>query len=71
MPWVNSTGALLGSIISLIFLGWITIGTQIAINEKRIIFPTKPLLIDGCDNATLENYYSHLNETRKNVMYDL
>lgn len=70
LPWVNSTGAFWGSIISLIFSGWIIIGAQIAIIDKQITFPTKPLSTDGCDNATVYNYYNNLNRTWKNETYD-
>lgn len=55
LPWVNSTGALVGGVISALFVGWISLGTQFAIARKDIVYPMKPFSIEGCDNATLEN----------------
>lgn len=64
-PWANSTGALVGGISSALFVGWISIGAQVAIKNKQIIFPQKPVSLDGCDNETLYNYERHLNSTFK------
>jgi hypothetical protein len=41
------------------FVGWISIGSQIAIAKGQISFPTKPVSVEGCDseflNSTLES----------------
>ncbi|XP_069698875.1 sodium-coupled monocarboxylate transporter 1-like [Periplaneta americana] len=47
-PRGNTKGALAGSVVSLIFMGWITIGTLTAIIEKKIKPVTLPLRVDGC-----------------------
>ncbi|KAJ4433276.1 hypothetical protein ANN_15535 [Periplaneta americana] len=44
----TAAGALAGSVVSLIFMGWITIGTLTAIIEKKIKPVTLPLRVDGC-----------------------
>jgi hypothetical protein len=36
-------------------VGWISIGSQIAIAKGQISFPTKPVSVEGCDNAFLNN----------------
>nr|CAD7268926.1 unnamed protein product [Timema shepardi] len=34
--------------MSVAFVGWISLGTQAAIANKQITFPTKPVSIEGC-----------------------
>lgn len=60
-PWANSKGALTGGIAASSLLAWMCIGAQL--NKKQMIVLKKGLTIDGCDNSTLENYYSFLNKT--------
>ena len=50
-----------GGIVSALFVGWISIGTQVAITKKEITFKMKDFSVSGCDNATLENYYNSLS----------
>ncbi|KAL0276709.1 UNVERIFIED_CONTAM: hypothetical protein PYX00_004222 [Menopon gallinae] len=52
-PWANSTGALVGGIASASLVGWICIGTQVAVTRKQIILPMKPVSVEGCQNITL------------------
>jgi hypothetical protein len=33
----------------MVFVGWISLGSQIAIAKGQIKFPTKPLSVEGCD----------------------
>nr|CAD7449788.1 unnamed protein product [Timema bartmani] len=47
-PWANPKGAIAGGIVSVAFVGWISLGTQAAIARKQITFPTKPVSIEGC-----------------------
>ncbi|KAL0276708.1 UNVERIFIED_CONTAM: hypothetical protein PYX00_004221 [Menopon gallinae] len=63
-PWANSKGALVGGVCSAIFVGWISIGTQLEIRAKRITFPEKPVSVEGCDNSTLARYHSYVNRTQ-------
>lgn len=53
LPWVNGTGALIGGIVSAVFVGWISLGSQLAIARKELTFPMKSFSIEGCDNPTL------------------
>lgn len=71
LPWVNSTGALVGAIVSTIFVGWITLGTQFAIGRKEISFQMKSFSIDGCDNATLKSYFSSLSNITTPIVSEI
>lgn len=71
LPWVNSTGALVGGIVSALFVGWISLGTQFAIGRREITFQMKPFLIDGCDNATLEAYYDSLDNITSPIIDEI
>ncbi|XP_067005476.2 sodium-coupled monocarboxylate transporter 1 [Anabrus simplex] len=48
LPWVNSTGMLVGGTAGLSVMVWIVLGAQAATATGRITFPTKPLTIEGC-----------------------
>lgn len=52
-PWANSTGALVGGIASASLVGWISIGTQVAVMNKEIVFPMKSVSVEGCVNVTM------------------
>jgi hypothetical protein len=39
----------------MVFVGWISIGSQIAIAKGQIKFPTKPVSVEGCDFEFLNN----------------
>ncbi|PNF13986.1 hypothetical protein B7P43_G08671 [Cryptotermes secundus] len=54
-PWANAKGALVGGVISMVFVGWISIGSQISIAKGQIKFPTKPVSVEGCDIEFLNN----------------
>ncbi|XP_026465208.1 LOW QUALITY PROTEIN: sodium-coupled monocarboxylate transporter 1-like [Ctenocephalides felis] len=54
-PWANSKGALAGGISSLLFVGWISFGTQAEIAAGRIKLPVKPVSVAGC-SADLGNF---------------
>ncbi|XP_076162295.1 sodium-coupled monocarboxylate transporter 2 isoform X10 [Ptiloglossa arizonensis] len=44
-------GALVGGLVSLNLVAWISFGTQAAISAGRIAFPAKPVSVDGCSDA--------------------
>lgn len=69
-PWANEIGALIGGFVSVAFVGWMVIGTQIAITKKQIVYPVKPTSIEGCNNNTLNHYYKYLNETPTVIIAD-
>jgi solute carrier family 5 (sodium-coupled monocarboxylate transporter), member 8/12 len=54
-PAANSKGALAGSIVSLLVVGFIATGGNIAIYQEKLKYPTLPFRIDGCgiSNETL------------------
>ncbi|KAJ4443728.1 hypothetical protein ANN_05505 [Periplaneta americana] len=54
-PWANAKGALAGGVLSMAFVGWISIGSQIAIAKGFIKFPTKPVSIEGCEANLLNS----------------
>jgi hypothetical protein len=41
--------------VSMAFVSWISIGSQITIAKGQIKFPTKPLSVEGCDIELLNN----------------
>ncbi|KAK7579577.1 hypothetical protein V9T40_000206 [Parthenolecanium corni] len=47
-PWANEKGALVGGIISLITVGWISVSSQKEIARGNIKFPRKPVSVAGC-----------------------
>ncbi|XP_014485470.1 PREDICTED: sodium-coupled monocarboxylate transporter 1-like [Dinoponera quadriceps] len=47
-PMANSTGALVGALVSLNLVAWISFGTQAAISNGSIFFPVKPVSVEGC-----------------------
>ncbi|XP_043529818.1 sodium-coupled monocarboxylate transporter 2-like isoform X2 [Frieseomelitta varia] len=54
-PFANSAGALVGGLVSLNLVAWISFGTQAAISSGKIHFPVKPVSIDGCPQS-LKNH---------------
>ncbi|EDV42912.2 uncharacterized protein Dana_GF16785 [Drosophila ananassae] len=48
-PSINSKSAIAGSIFSFIFMGWLTLSAQMAINSGEISPETKPVSTEGCD----------------------
>ncbi|XP_024946270.1 sodium-coupled monocarboxylate transporter 1 [Cephus cinctus] len=47
-PYANSAGALVGGLLSVNLVAWISLGTQAAISNGIIRFPVKPVSVDGC-----------------------
>ncbi|CAL7952542.1 unnamed protein product [Xylocopa violacea] len=58
-PSANSTGALVGGLVSLNLVAWISFGTQAAISSGRINFPVKPVSVSGCPES-LTNHAGNL-----------
>ncbi|RLU19628.1 hypothetical protein DMN91_008185 [Ooceraea biroi] len=50
-PMANSTGALIGALVSLNLVAWISFGTQAAISTGSIYFPVKPVSVEGCSES--------------------
>lgn len=44
-------GALVGAVVSLNLVAWISFGTQAAISDGSIYFPIKPVSVDGCTES--------------------
>lgn len=53
-------GALVGGLISLNLVAWISFGTQAAISSGKIHFPVKPVSIEGCSES-LKNHATNLS----------
>ncbi|XP_076224195.1 sodium-coupled monocarboxylate transporter 2 isoform X2 [Nomia melanderi] len=47
-PCANSAGALVGGMVGLNLVAWISFGTQAAVSNGEIVFPIKPISIEGC-----------------------
>ncbi|XP_017764409.1 PREDICTED: sodium-coupled monocarboxylate transporter 2-like isoform X2 [Eufriesea mexicana] len=58
-PIANSAGALVGGLVSLNLVAWISFGTQAAISSGKINFPVKPVSVDGCSES-LRNQATNL-----------
>lgn len=44
-------GALVGGLVSLNLVAWISFGTQAAISTGSIHFPVKPVSVEGCSES--------------------
>ena len=47
-PWVNTQGIFTGAVSGVIFMSYITFRAQAEIATGAILFPTKPMSIEGC-----------------------
>ncbi|XP_076643027.1 sodium-coupled monocarboxylate transporter 2 [Halictus rubicundus] len=50
-PSANSAGAMVGGLLGLSLVAWISFGTQAAISTGEIVFPKKPVSIEGCPES--------------------
>ncbi|KAJ4433284.1 hypothetical protein ANN_15543 [Periplaneta americana] len=66
-PRGNTKGALAGSIVSLIFMSWIAIGTLKATSEKKIKPVMLPLRVDGCPASVNVTQTSQTDTTEDDV----
>jgi hypothetical protein len=48
IPFANSSGALSGGIISLLFMLWVSIGGNFSRLSGQTVYETKVLITDGC-----------------------
>lgn len=71
MPWVNAKGVMAGGIASALFVGWISIGTQVAITKKEITFSMLNFSISGCDNSTLESYFNLISNYTTPIVQEI
>uniref|UniRef100_A0A1B6GGU5 Sodium/solute symporter n=1 Tax=Cuerna arida TaxID=1464854 RepID=A0A1B6GGU5_9HEMI len=58
-PFVNTKGALAGSLTSLFLSGWIVFNAQYYIMKGKLQFPGKFTSIDQCPNSTQNNFSPH------------
>ncbi|SPP83838.1 sodium-coupled monocarboxylate transporter 1 [Drosophila guanche] len=49
LPWINGNSALLGGIMGVIAMSWVSLNAQWAIASGAISYNTKPLNIEQCD----------------------
>ncbi|XP_076278535.1 sodium-coupled monocarboxylate transporter 1 isoform X5 [Lasioglossum baleicum] len=50
-PVVPRQGAIVGGLLGLNLVAWISFGTQAAISTGEIVFPQKPVSIEGCSES--------------------
>ncbi|XP_078050256.1 sodium-coupled monocarboxylate transporter 2 isoform X3 [Augochlora pura] len=50
-PSANSAGAMVGGLVGLALVAWISLGTQAAVSTGEIVFPAKPVSIEGCPES--------------------
>ncbi|XP_033165303.1 sodium-coupled monocarboxylate transporter 1 isoform X2 [Drosophila mauritiana] len=48
-PSINSKSAIVGSLCSFFFMGWLCLSAQLAINSGEMHFESKPVSVEGCD----------------------
>ncbi|XP_017129024.1 sodium-coupled monocarboxylate transporter 1-like isoform X4 [Drosophila elegans] len=48
-PSIKSKSAIVGSLCSFFFMGWLCISAQLAINSGEMHFESKPVSVEGCD----------------------
>ncbi|XP_039232655.1 sodium-coupled monocarboxylate transporter 1 isoform X4 [Drosophila yakuba] len=48
-PSINSKSAIVGSLCSFFFMGWLCLSAQLAINSGEMQFESKPVSVEGCD----------------------
>lgn len=60
-PWANAFGAISGGLCAGLLVGWMSLGSQWAIHKKQLVFSVKPVSVEGCDNATLAEYWSKMS----------
>ncbi|XP_066587746.1 sodium-coupled monocarboxylate transporter 1-like [Prorops nasuta] len=66
-PVANSMGALIGGLVSLSFVAWISFGSQAAISTGQIVFPIKPVSVEGCPES-LRNSATNLTIILENAI---
>ncbi|XP_030374110.1 sodium-coupled monocarboxylate transporter 1 [Scaptodrosophila lebanonensis] len=49
MPWINGNSAILGGIVGVFAMSWVSLNAQWAIASGAIHYETKPLNVDQCD----------------------
>ncbi|KAF5286289.1 hypothetical protein FQR65_LT12729 [Abscondita terminalis] len=49
MPKINTKGALSGCFVGLLFSSWISFSNYIYKSKGHIVYPTKPMSVEGCD----------------------
>ncbi|XP_011307182.1 sodium-coupled monocarboxylate transporter 1 [Fopius arisanus] len=66
-PQANSRGALVGAVLSLNLVAWISLGTQAALAKGVITYPMKPVSTDGC-SPEIQKRFSNFSGIRKDAI---
>ncbi|KAG7201898.1 hypothetical protein KM043_004612 [Ampulex compressa] len=53
VPWATAKGAVVGGLLSMLFMIWIIIGAQWNAAYRRLVYQPLPISIDKCTNADL------------------
>ncbi|KAH8294948.1 hypothetical protein KR018_004575 [Drosophila ironensis] len=62
LPWINGSSALLGGIMGLVGMAWVSLNAQWAIASGAIKYSTKPLNVEQCEYS-FDQPYSLANST--------
>ncbi|XP_013099176.2 sodium-coupled monocarboxylate transporter 1 [Stomoxys calcitrans] len=49
MPWINGNSALIGGIVGVIGMSWVSLKAQWAVASGAMVYETKPLTVEHCD----------------------
>ncbi|KAM7360701.1 solute carrier family 5 member brother of rumpel isoform 1-T3 [Cochliomyia hominivorax] len=49
MPWINGNGSLIGGIVGVVAMSWISLNAQWAIASGAVKYQTKPLTVEHCE----------------------
>ncbi|XP_066991696.2 sodium-coupled monocarboxylate transporter 2 [Anabrus simplex] len=52
-PWANTKGALAGGLASLLTMGALVTGAQIAVTTGKLVHPKKPVSLEGCPHLAM------------------
>jgi len=61
---------MVGGIVSALLVGWISIGTQVAISKNQVAYQMKNFSIEGCNNFISDDYLSPTANLSTAVQYD-
>ncbi|XP_075144984.1 solute carrier family 5 member brother of rumpel [Haematobia irritans] len=49
MPWINGNSAILGGVVGVIGMSWLSLKAQWAVASGAMVYETKPLTVEHCD----------------------
>ncbi|TMW53134.1 hypothetical protein DOY81_001862 [Sarcophaga bullata] len=70
MPWINGNSSLIGGIMGVIGMSWISLNSQWAIASGAVKYQTKPLTVEHCDYRFDSSLISADNATSTDATAD-